>query len=94
VTATGSNSSFAAPTTGTYAGILFFQDRSNTHAAAVGGSNAAVVGALYFPKAQLTYSGSNATSAYTLLVANAIVFSGSNSTLNDNYSSLPGGPPF
>jgi hypothetical protein len=94
VTATGSNSSFAAPTTGIYAGILFFQDRSNTKAAAVGGSNAAVVGALYFPKAQLTYSGSNATSAYTLLVANAIVFSGSNSTLNDNYSSLPGGPPF
>jgi hypothetical protein len=92
--ATGSNSSFVAPTTGTYAGIVFFQDRSNTTAASVGGSNAAVVGALYFPKAQLTYLGSNASSAYTLLVANTIVFSGSNSTLNDNYSSLPGGPPF
>jgi hypothetical protein len=94
VTATGSNSNFAAPTTGTYAGILFFQDRSNTNAATTGGSNAAIVGALYFPKAQLTYTGSNATSAYTLLVANTIVFNGSNSTLNDNYSSLPGGPPF
>jgi len=94
VTATGSNSSFAAPTTGTYAGILFFQNPSDTNGAAVGGSNAAVVGALYFPKAQLTYRGSNATSAYTLLVANTIVFSGANCTLNDNYSSLPGGPPF
>jgi hypothetical protein len=94
VIATGSNSSFAAPTTGTYAGILFFQDRSNTTAASVGGSNAAVVGALYFPVAQLTYEGSNASSAYTLLVAYNIVFSGSNSTLNDNYSSLPGGAPF
>jgi hypothetical protein len=93
VTGTGSNSSFAAPTTGTYAGILFFQDRSNTKAATVGGSNAAVVGALYFPKAQLTYTGSNATSAYTILVANNIVFSGSNSTLNNNYSSLSGGWP-
>jgi hypothetical protein len=93
-TASGSNSSFAAPTTGTYSGILFFQDRSNAYAATVGGSNAAVVGALYFPKAQLTYMGSNATSAYTLLVANTIVFSGSNATLNDNYSSLPGGAPF
>jgi hypothetical protein len=93
VTATGSNSSFAAPTTGTYAGILFFQDPSNTKAATIGGSNAAVVGSLYFPKAQLTYKGSNATSAYTILVANSIVFSGSNSTLNNNYSTLSGGSP-
>jgi hypothetical protein len=93
VTATGSNSSFAAPTTGTYAGILFFQDRSNTKAATIGGSNAAVVGSLYFPKAQLTYKGSNATSAYTILVADSIVFSGSNSTLNNNYSTLSGGSP-
>ena len=93
VTATGSNSSLTAPTTGTYAGILFFQNPGDTSAATIGGSNAAIVGALYFPAAQLTFDGSNAGSAYTILVANTIVFSGSNATLNSNYSSLPGGSP-
>ena len=93
VTATGSNSSLTAPPTGTYAGILFFQNPSDTNAATIGGSNSTVVGALYFPKAQLTFNGSNAASAYTILVANTVVFSGSNATVNNNYATLSGGSP-
>ena len=93
VDVSGSNSSFTAPTTGTYAGILFFQNPSDTNAATIGGSNSTVVGALYFPKARLTFNGSNATSAYTILVANTVVFSGSNATVNNNYATLSGGSP-
>jgi hypothetical protein len=80
-----------APTTGSLAGILFFQDRSDSSSATINGSNTSTfTGALYFPAAQLTYNGSGPLSAYTILVANTIVFNGS-STINDNYTSLPGG---
>ena len=93
VNVAGSNSTFSAPTTGTYAGILFFQNPSNTNAATVGGSNATTTGAFYFPKAQLTFDGSNASTPYTILVAYTIVYAGSNATLNNNYGALPGGSP-
>jgi Putative Flp pilus-assembly TadE/G-like len=80
-----------AQTSGTYAGILFFQDRSDTAAATVSGSStSAISGALYFPKAALNYNGSGPLSSYTILVADTIVINGS-SSINDNYSSLPGG---
>jgi hypothetical protein len=82
---------FTAPTSGTYAGILFFQDRSDTSNATINGSASSnFTGALYFAAAQLTYNGSGPLSAYTILVANTIIINGS-STINDNYTSLPGG---
>jgi Flp pilus assembly protein TadG len=80
-----------APTIGSYTAILFFQNKSDTSNATINGSNTSnFTGALYFPGAQLTYNGSGPLSAYTILVANTIVFNGS-SNISDNYSSLPGG---
>ncbi len=94
VTFNGSNSTkLVAPTTGTYAGILFFQDRTDSSAVTINGTNETqITGALYFPDAQLTYNGGGPATAYTILVANTIVFNGS-STINDNYASLTDGSP-
>jgi len=89
-----SNSTLTAPTTGSLAGILFFQDRTITSPAASGisgASNDNFVGALYFPTSALTYSGASA-GQYTILVAKTLTFSGA-ATVGANYSSLPGGSP-
>jgi hypothetical protein len=98
VDVSGSNSSFTAPTTGLLpggagAGVLFFQNPSDTNPATVGGSNATVTGALDFPSAPLTFNGSNASSAYTILVALTVTFGGTNSYLKNNYTSVAGGSP-
>jgi len=95
-----------APTTGTWAGILFFQDRSNSNAACVGGCGASVSGilnftqiqgALYFPDALLSFNGCCQNSAgpyytaYEITVASQLSFTFD--YFNDDYSSLPGGSP-
>jgi hypothetical protein len=48
-------------------------------------------GTLYFPTTALTFMGGSA-SAYTIIVADTVNFSGG-ATLNNNYSALPGGSP-
>jgi len=96
--ANGVTVSFTAPTTGgtnSLEGILFFQDSSIPTGSAAsyfaGGANMTLAGALYFPTTQLNYSnGINA--AYTILVADTIVFTGG-ATMNNNYASLTDGSP-
>ena len=96
-----------APTTGTWAGILFFQDRSNAAPACVGGCGASlsgilnfaqIQGALYFPDAALSFEGccqnvlGNAYyTGYEITVAKSLTFAWD--IFNDDYSSLPGGSP-
>jgi hypothetical protein len=62
----GNTMNLVAQTTGTYAGILFFQDRSNASAACIGGCGGSVSGLLnfvqiqgasYFPDAALSMNG-------------------------------------
>jgi hypothetical protein len=49
----------SAPSSGTYAGILLFQDRNNSKALSISGSGTlGTNGTIYAPKAQLTLSGS------------------------------------
>lgn len=53
----------SAPTTGTYAGMLFMQNPLNTKAAnIVGNAGATLAGNLYFPKNRLNLSGNTGTS--------------------------------
>jgi hypothetical protein len=89
-------SNFSAPTTGAYAGILFFQDRSipsSDPGSTLGGDSSSTYdGALYFSTTALTYSGNSSSTGYTIVVADEISVSG-NSTLGTNYSSLTGGSP-
>ncbi|MFP5234542.1 MAG: pilus assembly protein TadG-related protein [Acidobacteriota bacterium] len=67
----GSDFSLSAPTSGTYNGILFYQDRSNkTSESLVGGSKSYLEGILYFPDANLTLNnGSNSTCYETIVTA-------------------------
>ncbi len=82
-----------APTTGGYAGILFFDDRSISSAQTNtinGNSSSTFQGALYFPATTLSFGGSGSTAAYTILVAKDVIFTGG-ATFSNNYSSLPSG---
>jgi hypothetical protein len=90
----GCTVTFSAPTSGSLAGILFFQDRSVVAGAATsftGGASAALTGTLYFPTTTVTYSGGSST-AYTILIAKQVQFSGG-AMLNSDYSTLPAGSP-
>jgi Flp pilus assembly protein TadG len=89
-----------APTSGTYEGILFFQDRNISSATAssnpntvIGAALAKYEGALYFPTTKLFYTGAN-LAAYTIIVADQIQFVLANVTyIYSDYSSLPDGSP-
>jgi hypothetical protein len=80
----GNNLDFqlSPPTSGQYAGILFYQDPSDSAGPQLGGdNNSTFSGALYFPKAQLTFFGNNVTYSTGVVVADAISLSG-NPTVN------------
>jgi hypothetical protein len=89
------------PTTGTYAGILFFGDRagntSNNNNIS-GSSSSVLVGTIYYPTQQVTYSGgSTAPSNCTHIIGDTITFSGAtylgNGCASDGVASInpPGG---
>jgi Flp pilus assembly protein TadG len=93
------NVQLSAPTTGAYAGILLYQDPSDTSAAKINGTSTSFFqGSLYFPKASLDISGTSGTgtcpngtisngfngcAAYTLIVSDALKVSG-NATVTIN----------
>ncbi len=76
----GSTTNFSAPTSGTYQGILFYQDRSLLLGAAsnlAGGAAMQLAGTLYFPTTTVNYSnGSNPVSYATALIAKDVIFNG------------------
>jgi hypothetical protein len=82
-----------APTTGSYAGILFHQDSANASDATINGAGGSKLqGAFYFPNALLTVNGAASGAAYMIFVAKSLEF-GSDVSFPSNYSSLPGGSP-
>lgn len=88
----GCTVTLTAPTTGTYAGILLYQDPTVVSAAVnnfAGGASLTLTGTLYFPTTGVDFS-NGASAAYTIIVADNVTFTGG-ATLNNNYSSLPGG---
>jgi hypothetical protein len=93
------NVQFTAPNSGTYAGILFYQDPNDTSAAKINGTSSSVFqGALYFPKASLDFSGTGTTfnsgAAYTVIVSDALTVSGTATVdINSDFSGLTGGSP-
>jgi len=93
----GSNTAnFTAPTTGPLAGILFFQDRGvargSKGSTITGASGSTFDGAIYFSTTNVDYGGNSTSGGYTIIVADTVSVKG-NSTLRDDYSSLPGGSP-
>jgi hypothetical protein len=75
-----------APETGTYAGILFYQDRRATSGNIVkinGDSSSTLQGALYFPKANLTFNGNaGETTSCMQIVAKDVTFTGNSAVSN------------
>jgi len=90
-----SSISLSAPNSGTYAGILFYQDPHDSSTAIMDGTaNSFFQGALYFPGAELDFGGTitNTTAAYTVIVANDLKVNGTATVnLKSDFSSLPGG---
>jgi len=91
-----------APTSGSYAGVLFYQDPTVTWSASngsiiAGAANSVYQGLIYFPTTDLTYAGNSSTSAggtdgYTTLIGYNVSILGT-AHINADYSSLSGGNP-
>jgi Flp pilus assembly protein TadG len=79
----------SAPTSGTYAGMLFFGSRSNSTSASVtinGASSSVMTGAVYFPNQPVYYTGNfQGANGCTQVVARTVAWSG-NSNLAVNCS--------
>ena len=93
----GSNTTnLSAPTSGPYAGILFFQDRSipigSSGSKITGAAGSTFDGTIYFSTTSIEYGGNSTSGGYTIIVADTVKIDGG-STVNDNYSSLSGGSP-
>ena len=99
----GSGVSLTAPTSGTYQGILFWQDAANTSQAQILGSssfNTTLQGSFYFPKAKVVFA-FDGPIQYDILDAWQIEFAAltfasstfSTSTFTSDYSSLANGSP-
>jgi len=93
----GGTVNLSAPTSGTYEGILAFQDRNISSTAANtfdGGANMIINGTLYMPEGSVVFSGGSSTAAYTILVADKVSLSnGADTVINADYSSLQDGSP-
>jgi hypothetical protein len=90
---------FSAPTSGSYEGILFYQDPNDTSTATINGTSSSFFqGALYFPKASLDFGGNgttfNSDAAYTVIVSAALAVSGNATiSINSDFSGLTDGSP-
>jgi hypothetical protein len=87
--------SLKASNTGSYAGILFFEDRSapETNDTYGGGSSAVYQGTIYAKNADITiYGNSSVDSKYTIVVADTINLVGTTG-FNNDYSLLQNGSP-
>jgi Flp pilus assembly protein TadG len=92
----GSTANLTAPTSGTWAGILMFQDPLNTAKATFsGGSSGNIQGAIYFPTTQmLTFSGgSSSTPESVTLDAWKITISGGSAYLGTTATGSGQTPP-
>ena len=75
-----------APDTGTYKGIVFYQDRratSDNNITINGDSNSKYQGAFYFPKADVTFNGNAGMNTNCMqIVGKDVAFTG-NSSINN-----------
>jgi len=82
----GADIKLSAPTSGTYAGVLFFQDRDSAGGPQTfnGNSTTDLKGTLYFPATKVRFLGNNtSTGGCTHIIANTIEFQGNAGIGND-----------
>jgi hypothetical protein len=82
----GAEMNLTAPTSGTYAGIMMYQDRratQNLSNLVNGNSDSLYQGALYFPKQSLTFSGTSGMDTKCLqIVSRQVTFTGDSAVTN------------
>lgn len=89
--ANGVTDTLSAPTTGTYAGILFYQNPADTSAVQLeGGANSNLQGVIYAPSAPLLVENGTGTKTYVDIVSNSLTIDGGISL--KNYDQLAGAP--
>jgi hypothetical protein len=92
--ANGAVFNLSAPTSGTYNGILFYQDRSNTQAASMqGGATSVLQGIVYLPSANLTMGNGSAFTYYSPVIAQTLTMYGGSTFTDDDYNTLNVGSP-
>jgi Flp pilus assembly protein TadG len=92
--AQGTTFNFTAPTSGTYNGILFYQNRADTQAATIeGGASSTMQGILYFPNAALTLGNGSAVTFYTPIIAATLTMYGGSNFTDDDYSTVNSASP-
>lgn len=97
ITVNGSSTTqLYAPDSGTYEGLLFYQDPSDTQQATINGTdNSVFQGAIYMPTADLDFSGTanfNSGAAYTVIVVDQFLSSGTAYiNLKSDFSGLANG---
>ncbi|MBL4767482.1 MAG: pilus assembly protein [Rhodobacteraceae bacterium] len=84
----GAEMNLTAPNSGTWAGIVFFQDSRALYESGsnnfLGGADMNIKGAVYFPSQEISYSGGAAgISGCLLLVGSKVTFSGNSVLVND-----------
>ncbi|HTB96590.1 MAG TPA: pilus assembly protein TadG-related protein [Terracidiphilus sp.] len=91
------NVNLTAPSSGTYGGVLFFQEHGVTSSGVFLASlleKSNLQGAIYLPDASVSYGVGAISSAYNILVAKDINLVGTvASSFGNDYSSLSGGSP-
>lgn len=102
IVVSASSSTLSAPTSGTYEGVLFFQDRniptkdtgpSGPQNTVSGTSTTSFTGALYFPNTPLVFSGGSSDTDCTELIADTLTISGTSYINNDCALFGSFGPP-
>ncbi len=88
----GANVNLTAPTSGTYANDLIYQDSADTQTMSVqGGSNVSINGAIYAPTSNVTLGNGSGTAIDADLVAKTLTMNGGgtlNSTATSNFGTL------
>ena len=73
-----------APSSGTYQGIAFFQDRALSNTATIANSGTGnIIGTYYFYDAAFNFTGATAAATTAAFVANTVTVTGSSSLIND-----------
>jgi hypothetical protein len=80
-----------APSSGTYEGIAFFQDRLLPNAASIANSGTGnITGTYYFPDAAFSFTGNTAAATTAAFVASTVTVTGSSSLTNDTTGRFTG----
>jgi Flp pilus assembly protein TadG len=89
-----------APSSGTYAGILMWQDQNDTNVGPLpngptlgGNTGSQFNGILYFPSDQLTFYGNNASYSVGVVVSDSLALSGTPNVTFNGAAGVPGGLP-